>query len=359
MQEEMPKNDYEIDLKLVLEKFKTNKRNFLSYILIFSCLGLVFSFGLKRLYNAEASFLPEIANSKSSSSNNLLKQFGGLAGISGINIDGNISDGLRPDLYPGIIKSLPFQLHILNKRVFLKEINDSVTVENYLINHQPFSLFEFLQDYTVKLPGTIISAFSNNNENSNEVQFDGQIINMSLKKRKLTEAVSKSIDVIISLETGIVSISVIMSNPEIAAQVAQLSIDYLIQYVTDYRTEKHYNDLTFIEEQFNKAYESFLKSQNELAVFRDRNLNITTARAKTTEERLIAEFNITNTVLSSLSQQLEQAKIKVQENKPVFKILNPVSVPNRKDSPKRALILITFAFIGCIVATFKVFFLTP
>jgi len=49
-----------------------------------------------------------------------------------------------------------------------------------------------------------------------------------------------------------------------------------------------------------------------------------------------------------LSLQREQAKIKVQEETPVFKILNPVQVPIEKSRPHRSIILLGMMFLGIV-----------
>jgi uncharacterized protein involved in exopolysaccharide biosynthesis len=46
-----------------------------------------------------------------------------------------------------------------------------------------------------------------------------------------------------------------------------------------------------------------------------------------------------------LSQQLEQAKIKVQGNTPVFKVIDPAKAP-LKSKPKMSLILVALVFWG-------------
>ena len=53
-------------------------------------------------------------------------------------------------------------------------------------------------------------------------------------------------------------------------------------------------------------------------------------------------------VYKGLATQLEQAKIKVKEETPVFSVLEPVMVPIDKSKPKRKIILGVFIFIGIL-----------
>src|SRR5690625_5407626 len=49
-------------------------------------------------------------------------------------------------------------------------------------------------------------------------------------------------------DTGIVTISVKMQDPVVAAEIARLAVNQLSDYVTRYRTEKSQRDVKFIHE---------------------------------------------------------------------------------------------------------------
>jgi uncharacterized protein involved in exopolysaccharide biosynthesis len=71
--------------------------------------------------------------------------------------------------------------------------------------------------------------------------------------------------------------------------------------------------------------------------------------AKIEEQRLQADYLLTQSVYNELSKQLEQAKIKVQEETPVFKTLEPAVVPIQKSGPKRAIIMAICAVAGIML----------
>lgn len=72
-------------------------------------------------------------------------------------------------------------------------------------------------------------------------------------------------------------------------------------------------------------------------------------------QRLEAEYNFAFNIYTELAKQLEQAKLQVSKDTPVFSIIEPVTVPAEKSAPKRPLILIIFTFIGLVVALGIVF----
>ena len=55
-----------------------------------------------------------------------------------------------------------------------------------------------------------------------------------------------------------------------------------------------------------------------------------------------------------MAQQLETAKIKVQEQTPCVTIIEPASVPVKKSNASKLVILVGFIFLGLCVAVGKI-----
>ena len=106
------------------------------------------------------------------------------------------------------------------------------------------------------------------------------------------------------------------------------------------------NSNNFIRKRFLEAKQRYEQTQIEFATFRDQNKNVSTAYAQTEEERLQNGYQSAFNVYNGLAQQLEQAKIKVQEAMPVFKVLNTVQMPLKKSKPKMSLIFVAMICFG-------------
>ncbi|MDZ7808047.1 MAG: hypothetical protein U5K71_13160 [Gracilimonas sp.] len=65
-------------------------------------------------------------------------------------------------------------------------------------------------------------------------------------------------------------------------------------------------------------------AQIALADFRDSNQGALTNRARTQEQQLQSEYDLAFNLYNGLTQEYEQAKLRVQEETPVFKVLQPV-----------------------------------
>ena len=86
-----------------------------------------------------------------------------------------------------------------------------------------------------------------------------------------------------------------------------------------------------------------------MANFRDQNRFLALQTAKIEEQRLQADYILAQNLFNNLSQQYEQAKIRVEEETPVFKTLEPTTIPLKRSEPKRTLIVIGFGVIGLII----------
>jgi LPS O-antigen subunit length determinant protein (WzzB/FepE family) len=89
--------------------------------------------------------------------------------------------------------------------------------------------------------------------------------------------------------------------------------------------------------------------QNKLALFKDSNINIIDSRFVNKLNSLESEFEIVNVVYQELNKQLEQSKLQVSRDTPVFSVIKPVTIPNTRSAPKRSLMVVFYTFIGFII----------
>ena len=104
--------------------------------------------------------------------------------------------------------------------------------------------------------------------------------------------------------------------------------------------------MDFILEQHNRAELHYLNTQQKFANYQDANRGISSASARIEGERLQSDYSLANNIYNNLSQQLEQARIKVQETTPVIRVIEPSKELGNKIKPKRGMIIITMLFLG-------------
>jgi len=247
---------------------------------------------------------------------------------------------------------------LLDHKVTYKTNDETldITVFDYLDDYTKSSLMGVVKKYTIGLPWTILGWIRVDKEPEESMTSSpSQITQISKKQFDAIKGLKDKISASIDQKNGVISISTEFGDPFITAQIANFSVGYLTTYITEYRVEKAKTDLQFIQDRYVEKEKGYLKAQENLAQFRDANRNVQSAAARTEEERLNNTYTLAFNVYNGLAQQLEQAKIKVQEETPVIKILEPVKVPVERSKPKRSLILVVFAFLGGFIGVGFVF----
>jgi len=331
----------EIDLIELFLKIWAERKFILKVAAVFLFIGLIIAFGTPKEYKAETTLIIE---SNKSVSSGLLQQFGGLAGI---NIPMNTENaGFAPDLYPSIIESKPFLVDVLKEKISSGKNNTSISVYEYLNTQVKTSAIGYIKNYTIGLPGKIISLFQEKKPANYAVPVLDSIINITKEQEGTIQALKGRIKLNTGDVDGKISIGVEMPEALASAELTNIVYHKLTRFITDHKIQKAKKDLAFIENQTLQAKLRYQQSQEKLARFRDSNHNIIMATFRTEEEKLVNEMTLTFNVYNGLSQQLEQSKIKVQEDTPVFKVLNQAQVPLNKSKPRRSMILIFSIFIG-------------
>lgn len=318
-----------ISYRFLLQILWKEKILFSLIVFIFIGFGLLHAFLAKEQFVSEGKILPELQ-----SKNGKFDNLAGLASLAGIdvnNMDG--SDAIRPDIYPYILKSTPFFLALFQQEIKTKE-NKTLKFQDYY--HQYIENGEEISEKNLrKYP----------------VKEDGFLVLNRSSERRI-EKLEKLIDASIDIKSGIISIAVKMPDPVVAAKVARFSMDYLTNYITKYRTDKQKKDVDFLEGKVQAAKGKYYSSQTQKAQYSDQ-FQLPTIRLQSADiqrERIEADYRTNSTFYNELLKKYEEAKIRLQQETPVFQVLEPPTTPADKTEPKRALILISYMFLGGIIA---------
>lgn len=341
----------EIDLADIIRQLWIKRRFILKVTGIFLLLGLFIALFSPVKYTAHCTVVPQTG--KNGSTGNL----GGLAAMMGVNI-GSIGTGetVSPSVYPQIVKSVPFTREIMQTPIQVKKSGGKeITLYDYYTNreYQSFNLIRSIKKYTIGLPGLLIGAIRGSN-----IQEDGHtqandstsLPTLDKNEERVYRAIQGSIQLDMNPKDGYIGISYTFPEAEATARITDQVRKTLEQYVTAFKSEKVKDNLVFVEQSFNDAKRDFLEKQQRLAAFQDANRGLTTASARTTEQRLRSEYDIAFTVYNELAKQLEQAKLSLKESQPVLTVIEPVVVPAQKSAPRRSIILVAFVFLGAVAS---------
>ena len=139
-------------------------------------------------------------------------------------------------------------------------------------------------------------------------------------------------------------------NKSISAQITQIAQSLLQEKIIEYKIQSSNVLLDFTVEQYNYKKLNFEILQDERAIFVDKNINISSSLYQNKLTRIESELSIAQTVVQQLASQVEQAKLQVNKNTPVFTTIKPVTIPFERSAPKRSLIVIIFGFLGIVIS---------
>ena len=303
---------------------------------LFTALGVGVALLMQPEFVSEARIMPEMGGG----SGDMLRRLAAVAGCSGVDMaDNEDIDAIRPDLYPNVLQSTPFILYLIDQPVRVTS-GQQLTVSAVLMPDEgPGSWLRT----RVEADDVVAKQTANGVNNT--------LVKRSKRQQELVEDVGRRVSARLDTRSGIISISAKMPDATVAAGVAQLAMDYLTEYVTNYRTEKARLDLRFYELRLNEARLRYQKAQMTVFRYNDQHkYAVVVMQAATMEkQRMDAELSIAQTGYTELSRQFEQAKLRVQERTPVFKVLEPAQVPLKRVSPKRTIIVLLFALTGLLI----------
>ena len=333
-----------IDIGKILKVIKINKWTILIVTIFSAALGIFIAINIPNEYASQVQILPELESKDAAGG---LSKFKSLAGLAGVDLGGmGGTDAVRPDLYPNILQSTPFLMNVMNMKVYASKYKKTMIMSKFMEENENQEL------------STRIFGKSDDKEKDmpiiNPQTIPLETIRLDKKQDDLIKDLQKRVGTTLDKKTGVISISAKMQDPVIAATIVRYAQDYLTNYVVNYRTEKTLKDIKFLGERLNEAKRRYDNALYSYSSYQDRNKGLFLNIAKDQGKKLQYEVDLSYNLYSELANQLEEAKIKVHRETPIFKVLEPAQIPVKKSEPKRSVMVIGFAFLGLILSIFYV-----
>ncbi|TKT93282.1 GNVR domain-containing protein [Dyadobacter frigoris] len=329
---EIKKSDYvEITFNDIISFFKKYYIVLAFVTFVSTSLGYAGSFLMTKMYHSETILLPEQGPT---SGGGFLASLAGLGGVSAIEKIGAV----RTDLYPNVMKSMPFALFMLKQPV--KDINnkDYKSLEEYF-SEKPKTSFFGLFPASPAVIAPPIPKLPNN-----------EILTLSILEEQKAKSILGLISTNIDQKTGIITIESETNDPIVAAMAVSAASKYLLNYVEDYRTGKTAREVVFLGKRMSEAKQREMRAEYALQSYRDRNRNAFLNVARIEEQRLQSDYTLAQSLYADLARKYEQAAVKVKEDQPIFKVLEPAKVSLQTSKPRRLLVALSSGFIGFIIS---------
>jgi len=337
----MNDNTDEIDLIELLKKIYLEKKLILKISVLAALFGVVYALFQPNEFTSSTTFIPQLSSGVKSGGSSL----SGIASLAGINIGSMESSSEFPStLYPQVVNGVPFRLELLSNEITLN--NELVAVKDYLEKKSSFNILGIINKYTIGLPSLILSSFKDQKEYTNE----SKIYSITYEDEALFKILENNLSLSINEKEGFITISYTDNNKNVAAQVTQIAQNLLQEKIIEFKNKSSKEMLDFATKQYSDKKESYEKLQDERAVFVDKNINISSSLFQNKLSRLESEVNISESIVQQLASQVEQAKLQVNKDTPVFTTIKPVTIPFERSAPKRSLIVIVFVFLGLVLS---------
>ncbi len=339
--------DDEIDLVALVKTIYNGRKTIYKTVGICFVIGLLVAFLSPVKYQASATLLPSAENSSSSSMGGL----SALAGMAGVNLSsmmGNSAAGIPVDIYPQVVESYPFKKEFAQQKFKFKDFREPISLYDYVVADTIPSIGEQVIKYTIKLPWTIIDGIRGKKVELLDTTKYG-VVSFTKEDEVVYKSMEGFFSVSVDEKSALISVAAEDNEPILVAQKVQAAVDLLQKYVLDYKTKKQQANLVFLQDSYEESKVEYEASQKAFFNYKDQHRNLVQERVDFNYEQLSQRYDIASSIYSSLAQQVEQAKITLKQETPVFTILEPVKIPKEKSSPKRGRIVIVSLFLGLLV----------
>ena len=340
-----PENDeLEIDWMDILRRIYAIRKTLYKAAGVGVVLGIIIALSIPKKYTVTVTLSPEMGGDKAG---------GGLASLASSFLGGaatsNSPDALNATLAPDIVASTPFILELFNTRVQTLDGELDTTLVAYMDEQKtPW------WGYIIKTPGMAIGAIKSIFTEKVDTASVLNPFQLTKEESEKVEGLRKVLTADVDNKTAMATISVTLQDPKVTAIVADSVVAKLQQYIIDYRIKKAKEDCAYLEQLYKERQQEYYDAQSKYAHYFDTNRNIAFQSVRAEQERLQNDMNLAYQVYSQVAQQLQVARAKIQEEKPVFAVVEPATVPLQPSGTSRKVILVGVVFfIVCCVGAWK------
>ena len=335
-------DELEIDWMGIFTKLLKHWKQIFLISFIFGVLGIVSALTMTRKYNVSMTLAPELVNR----SNNNLSSITSMLGLSNATLSPS-TDAMNITLFPEICSSTPFLAALLDV-----PLTSYVSEKQQEAGVQPMhtTVYKHFTGEDKEKKG-LAKWLDSLKKDKEEKPYTGVVDPTELprKQANVVKALGKCISADVDKKTGVTTVSVTMDDRMMAKQLADTVCTRLQVYVSEYRTKKAQADYEYYVMLAKEAREIQIKAQDAYARSVDYDRSVILQSAQSVKERLRADANLASDIYSQMAQQRELARAKIQEEKPVYAVVQPATLPQRAMNSRAKRVLI-WGFVGLFLS---------
>lgn len=346
-------NEITIDWASLIRKLLKHKKFIASVTIVSGILGCVVALTSARIYTVKVTLAPEVSGTSRAGTS--LKSLTSLLGVGNLALNTS-NDALNITLFPEISSSTSFLAGLfdvkVNPYVSPKDQEEGtkpaeqVRLYDFVLGkHKPKSAFALWKENLFKKDGE--------EGQVNEVDSSGSYFNK--EQTRVIKALRKIIFTDVDKKTGVTNVRVTMNDPKVAQELADTVCQRLQNFVSNYRIQKVYQDYLYYKKMSDEAKLAMVNAQNAYAASVDYDRSVILQSVNSEKQRLQQEAMLAQEIYVQMKQQEEMAKAKIQQERPVFAVIQPAVQPLSPSNSRKKVVL-AFTFIGfCLSAGWKLF----
>ncbi|MBR5841906.1 MAG: chain-length determining protein [Bacteroidaceae bacterium] len=342
----------EIDIMEYVAKLWKHRKMIIKWCCVGAFIGLVVGFSLPKTYSAGATLAPEMEQRMGSGVSSI-------ASMMGVNVNNSL-DAISYEMYPDVVHSTPFIVGLFDLPVQFerKDTVVNTTLIDYMLEYQKSPWWTPIINAPFKALGWCVSLIKGDEDEEDEVGGDTtrNPVCLSKKERAVVKYFSEAIQISVDKKSGKTQIRMKMQDPLVVYTVMEAILDNLKEYMTEYRTSKVSQDVANLSVVHDQRKADYHRAMRAYAEYADANKSVILLSAQVEREHLEQEMKLAYQVYSQVATQLEGARIREQQAKPVYAVLEPAVIPNKKSGPSKVRMLVIFTFlVGCCAAAWALF----
>jgi uncharacterized protein involved in exopolysaccharide biosynthesis len=328
----------DIDLMGIIKEFWSQRKLVIKVVLIFLLLGLINHYFTPNEWKVKSELLPEINEGM-----NIDPSLGGVAAIAGINLDQG-GNSLNPELYTNITRSTPFLLDLAEQSFYIPSVGKEMRLIDYIDEYHRLTPMKSI----IALPKKMVSLFRSKGGENNSIE--SEFISLSSSEDDNLAIINSLVEVYLDKGSGTVIVDSRFQDKVVAAEINRFVVDYIKVYVTEYLRSKESQRLDFLNDQIRKRQVSYDSAQRALDTYLDSNVIITSEKAKTEIRKRQMNRDLIYNLYNSLLQKRQESELKIQEETPVFHVIEPYKIPSKKHAPRLKWTFLFSVLLGLITS---------
>ncbi len=341
--EENKKKSHEIDIIGIAKRVLIEWKLLLKFVGVAAVLGVIIALNTPKAYTTSVVLAPEV-----SGAGGMLDNLSDLASMVGVNIGSNSSsiDAIYPEIYPDVISSSRFIINLFDVKVRLKDKSEK-TFYDHITKDEKVPFWSW--------PKIWLTQLLEDKQKSNMKEIDPFCL--TKEQSAVCKLFRSRVSCIVDKKTSVVSISFEDNDPVTSAIMADTILSRLQQYIIQYRTKKSRIDVEYYEKLFNKAKRDYEDARRKYASTADANTHVVMVSSQSKLDDLENDMQLKYNVYQHMTQQLNVANAKLQENTPAFTVIEEASVPLEASSFPRSFMVIGYMLLGGIFCALWIMYL--